>query len=403
MPAISEGHTSDTAILAGAQKCLYQGSRLLTPEATLGAIQDLKQWVAEELAFEEAAAASFGRILSELWHAEYLDQLPPLLNRFERLASAYFVRRGSVRAFQGFCNAWREGVLRRILQFAEEGPDLNETGDPPAPYAFFVSGSLGRREQTLDESDRYVLVWGEAGGANYFEPFAYRVIAILEHNGLIGQEGAFLGKALWRGSLERWESYLEGMAPGSEQPRRLDLLGDLRFLCGDEALGQQVLLQGRACLARSRAGAEAAAIARQVVDAPLALGLLGGIRVEKSGDHAGLCNLESGGLLPLVRAVRLLAAQYPIEPCPTPERIAALERAGVLTRDQADRLTGAYHLLAGLKVRREIALESPYQDPRKLGDEERENVKQSLESVRQLQRVVRCSFLGKDRSSRSEI
>ncbi|GFO58261.1 hypothetical protein GMST_05860 [Geomonas silvestris] len=389
---------SDAELVIGAKKILYERSRQFTPEQTLETIQDLKSWIAEELAFEEGASASFGRVLSELWHAEYLDQLPPLLNRFERLVAAYYVRRGSVAALQGFCNAWRDGVLRRVLQFAEEGPELNDEGHAPAPFALLASGSLGRCEQTLEESDRCVLVWKSEETTGYFEPFAYRIIAILDQYGLIGKEGAFLGKALWRGSLEKWEHYLSGEVQPPDQPNRLETVADLRVVCGDEAIGAAALKNARDFLARSRDGQELHDLAREVSEQPVALRMLGGLRVEKTGDHAGCLNPEKDGLQPLVGAVRLLAAQLDLETGPTLERIAALATLGVFTGGQAERFSAAYQVLAGFKVRREIALEQPYLSPAALAEGDRERLKEALESVRQLQRLLRCRFQGKERT-----
>jgi len=395
--AIAGEYISDAELVAAARKGLYSKSRLLSPDAAQAAIQDLKLWIGEELAFEESASASFGRILSELWHTEYLDQLPPLLNRFERLASAYFVRRGSVTAFHGFCSAWREGMLRRILLFAEEGPDLNDQGHPPAPYALLASGSVGRREQTLEEAERYFLIW-TGGEAGYFEQFSYRVMALLDQCGLIGKEGpASLGRTLWRGSLDDWCNLVDGAPQLQDQSSRLELLADLRHLCGDEAIGRETVRLGRLRLERSRGNAEFLKLAREVVAVPVALGILGGIRVDRSGEHSGCFNPEKTGLYPLVSAVRWLAAQHDLDPGPTLDRLAALRSVGVLEEALAERLSASYHLLAGLKIRREIALEHPYLNPASLTDSENQNLKKALETVRQLQRLIRRLYLGKAR------
>jgi len=397
---LSEDLISDAELLSAAKKCLFDRSRLLTPEATLAAIQDLKQWVGQEIAFEEGASASFGRIISELWHAEYLDQLPPLLNRFERLASAYFVRRGSVTAFQGFCNAWRAGVLRRILQFAEEGHELDDQGHAPAPYALLAAGNLGRREQTLEDGDRYFLVWREEALAEYFESYAYRVLAILDQYGLICREDAFLGKAVWRGSLEKWDGYLAGQSHLPGQYGVVETVADLRYICGDEGIGLEAMRQATASLERCCSNDKLSSLAQGIVELPVALGVFGDLRVEKKGEFAGCCNPEKFGLHPLICSVRLLAAQYGLDPGSTLERLAALGALGVLQTAQVERFAASYHVLAGLKVRREIALESPYFDPNSMPEQERDSLKKALEAVRQLQRVVRCTFLGKKRSPR---
>jgi CBS domain-containing protein len=396
MAAIPDELYSETQLVIGAKKGLYDRSRMLAPDATLAAIKDLKLWVDKELAFEEGASASFGRILSELWHAEYLDQIPPLLNRFERLVSAYFVRRGSVMAFHGFCNAWREGVLQRILQFAEEEPELNDQGHAPAPYALLAAGNTGRREQTLEEGERYFLVW-RGKGAAYFEPFAYRIMAILDQYGLIGKEGcAFPGKALWCGSLDDdWYCYLEEGAHPPEQANRIEVVADLRHVCGDQEIGAEAVRQARSWLERSPVSGGYQKLAREVIAAPAALHLLGGIRVEKSGEYVGCCNPEQSGLHPLISAVRLLAARHSVDHGPTLGRLSALGSLGVLKTEQVEKLVASYHELAGLKVRREIALESPYLNPASLAKADRKRLMAALESVQQLQRLVRSRFLGK--------
>jgi CBS domain-containing protein len=391
---ISDQAISDAEFLAGVRKSLYEHSRLLSPGDTLASLQDLKLWVGEELAFEEGASASFGRILSELWLSEYLDQLPPLLNKFERLASAYFVRRGSVTAFHDFCSAWREGVLRRILSFAEEGLELNDPGHPPVPYALLASGSLGRREQSFEEADRYFLVWTE-GDAGYFEQFAYRIMAILDQCGLVGKDAlGRISRVFWRGSLDDWDHLSGAQEEVGEPARHLELLSDLRHLSGDESIGREAVRIGRRRLERYRDG-DLLSLARAVTE-PAFLSILGGIRVEKSGEHVGCFNLVQSGLNPLVAGIRLLAMQHGLDCGPTLSRLAALLSLGELEEDLAGKIESAYRLFAGLKIGKEIALEQPYLDPSGLAATERDRLKAALETVRQLQRVVRRALLGKD-------
>ena len=402
--AVFAGKTfSDTELLNGARKVLLERSRLLAPDATLSALQDLKLWVGEELSFEENASAAFGRALSELWHSEYLDQLPPLMNRFERLASAYFVRRGSVTAFHGFCNAWREGLLRRILLFAEEGLELNDPGSPPVPYALLVAGSLGRREQTLEEANRYFLVWAEKD-VGYFENFAYRIIAILEQCSLLGKIGPnTIGKVLWRGSLEEWARLVGVRGAAEDLSAHVELLSDLRHVYGDEAIAREATGISRSHLERFRGDEHFTALAGRHIATPVALGMLGGIRVEKKGEHVGSFNLAQSGLDPLINAVRLLAMQHDLEPGPTLDRLKALSTLGVLAEQFVERIEAAYHLFAGLKIGKEIVLERPYISPAGLPAVERKKLKNALEAIRQLQRVVRRTLSGKPRSMAGQL
>jgi CBS domain-containing protein len=383
---------SDAELLNSVRKGLFERSRLLTSDATQAALQDLKLWVAEELSFEEAASASFGRALSDLWHTEYLDQLPPLLNKFERLASAYFVRRGSVTAFHGFCNAWREGVLRRVLLFAEEELEVTDDGQPPLPYALLAAGSLGRHEQTLEETDPYFLI-RSGGDGEYFENFAYRVMAILDQFGLLGKGRiGSVARLLWHGTLEEWES-LAGAPEVEGLGNPIQLLADLRFVCGDESIGCETVRIAGSHLARCCNQETFPQLSKQAVAEQVALGIFGGIRVESSGEHPGALNLWDSGLSPLVSVVRLLAVQHGLDAGPTLGRLAALGSMGILEKDLVERLEAAYHLLASLKIGKEIALEQPYLNPADLTAADQQKLKGALEAVRQLQRVVRRTQL----------
>jgi len=392
MPAFAGKTFSDPGLLSGIRKGLFERSSHLSPEETLAAIQDLKQWVGEELAFEEAASASFGRILSELWHTEYLDQLPPLLNKFERLVSAYFVRRGSVTAFHGFCTAWRDGLLKRILLFAEEGLEVSDQVHPPAPYALLAAGSLGRGEQSLEESERYFLIWRE-GEAGYFEQFAYRVLAILDQFGLVGKEPGAVAKVLWRGSLQEWERYTSAGGDQEGEPELWQYLADLRTVSGDEGVGKKANRIARRQLENCRIDVQLAKVAQECIVLPVALGMFGGIRVERGGEYAGCFNVQQYGLHPLISAARLLAVQHDLDPGPTLDRLAALRALGVLEEELAKRLEDAYHQLATLRIGKQIALEQPYIKPGSLSSVEQQKLKASLESVRQLQRTLRRALL----------
>jgi CBS domain-containing protein len=388
VPATAGITCTDSELLNRAKKGLFERTRLLSPESTLAAIQDLKLWIGEEFSFEEAASASFGRILSELWHSEYLDQLPPLLNKFERLASAYFIRRGSVTAFHGFCNAWREGILRRVLLFAEEGLELNDHGHPPTPYALLAAGSLGRREQTLEDCASYFLVWPEPGSA-YFQQFAYRVMAILDQFGLLAKEGKGpLPELLWRGSLRDWEKFARGDGENRDSAYRLEVMADVRYVGGDENVGQEAVQIGRSHLKKWTSGCFFE-FTKRAVATPVALTLFGGITVEKSGEQTGCINLARSGLQPLVSAVSVLAVQHDLEPGPTLDRLASLATLRVLEKGLVERLEVAYHQLASLKIEKEIALEQPYLNPTTLTVTEQQKLKRSLEAIRQLQRVIK--------------
>lgn len=265
-----------------------------------------------------------------------------------------------------------------------------------------AAGSLGRREQTMEEADRYFLVWTE-GDPAYFEQFAYQFIAILDQCGVIAKEGAAaIDRILWRGSLEAWEGLGRVRGEVEVPSLHMEFLSDLRHICGEEAVGREAIRIGRSYLESCRLDAQLPKLARHAVAVPVALNIFGGIRVERSGEHAGCFDLTRSALYPLVNAVRLLAVQHELDPGATLGRLAALGSLEVLEKGLVARLEAAYHLLATLKIGKEIALEHPSLDPAGLTADERHKVKRALEAVRQLQCHVRRALLDKGRNKKAK-
>lgn len=64
-----------------------------------------------------------------------------------------------------------DALIRRLLQEAER-----TLGPPPVPYAFFVFGSEGRKEQALLTDQDNALALAEEGHEAYFQALAERVV-----------------------------------------------------------------------------------------------------------------------------------------------------------------------------------------------------------------------------------
>jgi CBS domain-containing protein len=73
------------------------------------------------------------------------------------------------------------------------------------------------------------------------------------------------------------------------------------------------------------------------------------------GDDADRMNLKKEGIFPLVHGVRSLALAHRLTETGTEARIAALVRAGPLSRDTGQELTGALHFFMALKLKAGLA------------------------------------------------
>ena len=173
---------SVTDLMAGVKGKLDEKMAYLLSGEDEELLLGFKGRLEEELAFEEYVSARIADCMAELDRAEYADQLPDLLERFNRTATDHFARRGSVVALHELCTACYDVVMRKALELAAAGMELDSRESPAVPYCFLAGGNAGRMEQTLGDGAEYFLIHEDPSGAcsAYFEEFAYRFIAILK-------------------------------------------------------------------------------------------------------------------------------------------------------------------------------------------------------------------------------
>ncbi|WP_054706463.1 DUF294 nucleotidyltransferase-like domain-containing protein [Bacillus sp. JCM 19041] len=89
---------------------------------------------------------------------------------------------------------------------------MKEQGEIPAPFAFFVMGSAGRKEQIHDsDQDHGIVFKGNEQCLPYFLELGERIVERLEDAGYercIG--GVMASKQRWCRSIVNWEEQLEG-------------------------------------------------------------------------------------------------------------------------------------------------------------------------------------------------
>jgi signal-transduction protein with cAMP-binding, CBS, and nucleotidyltransferase domain len=131
------------------------------------------------------------------------------------------------------------------------------------------------------------------------------------------------------------------------------------------------------------------------------VGIMGGLRLERSDPHRGLFALFDHALLPLsasVTALSLIEEGVAVE---TTQRIRELQADRKLNVEMAEHLLEAWHILNELRLARERDLfskrdgqSSLHLDPETLSNADMERFREALETVHYLQRHVAISFSG---------
>ncbi len=131
------------------------------------------------------------------------------------------------------------------------------------------------------------------------------------------------------------------------------------------------------------------------------LGIMGGLKLERSGRERGLFSLLDHGLLPFSAALSALALITHSPYVSSCERILELLQRGELDVDTSERMLETWHSLHNLRLLREQsfrhdehASRTLYLDPKEMTSEQRQSLKETLESIAIIQRHVEIIFSG---------
>ncbi len=388
-------------LVDGLQDTIAQRMTSLLPGEEMELLRRVEGRFSEELATEERFAAEFARLALALKQADYEDELPRLHHRFTRLAADYFRERGSVLALHSLCSGFRDELVCKALRFAEQVMEPDRPGVFSEAYCWLIGGAAGRGEQSLRGDVDYFLVYREAeeGGERYFEKFSYKVMATLEACGLMGSGQRPLSlRRLWRGSVDEWQSWLERELSwgGESRISTVCRLADLRSLHGDGVLSTELEELASERLRKEAVAPSFRQLAKTAVGMPVALGMFGGFRVERSGAYKGCFDLEQQALGPLVLNVGVLSVAAGVRAAGTVDRIKRLLEAGRLDVALAERLLMAFHEFGRHMVLQEMAGVGNgglYLNPDELAESDRQRVRDALEAVVNLQKIISQSFL----------
>ena len=316
-----------------------------------------------------------------------------------------FLLSSAVSTLHEQCTEYRDVLAQRTLKLLEaEFVDTGE-GEPPCRYALISMGSDGRKEQTLITDQDYLIVYDDDGGEgadSWFERFGDRLVDRLEVVGFARCTGGIMtSNPTWRGSYSQWRKRLFSIVryeveDFAKNMMDLIVLSDARFVSGDRTLGNRLTDLIRD-LEREHFQVMWG-MARAATEMKLALGFMRKLWVEPAGEHKGEFNIKLLAWAPLVMNVRILAISLGLQATNTIERINFLEQEGSLSDEMAQGLREAYNLLTKQRILLQIKQingqqkDSYYLDPLLLSHEDREDIRQAVIRIEELQKLIHTNF-----------
>jgi len=270
-------------------------------------------------------------------------------------------------------------------------------GPAPAPYALIIMGSGGRREMLLDpdQDNGLILDDGAAddGPVNdWFKVFCERVNQHLDRSGYILCPGKIMANnPKYHKTLSQWQQQIRHIAqrPTEKAARWSNIIFDFETLYGDANLTRTLrnsvleILDEQPRLMQFMVNDDAQGRAP--------LGWFNRLLTHEDPAGREIVDIKRNGLRIVVNAARILALNSRIATCNTHDRISALIRTGILSRDHGATIEAAHdellEILLNHQIRQRRAGRVPDKNvaPGELLQPERESLRVAMRAVQRFQ------------------
>ena len=397
---ISEGE-----FISGLMSQVREFLPLLDSEEIREFLQELRGAVEAGITCLDDLNAAQSSLLARIRNTDSCVELGRIHDALNKIELERFLKIQSVPALHKNCTHYRDILAGRALEQSAAEMANTGHGKSPLPFALISMGSDGREEQTLITDQDYLVVYADGGGDEadqWFKLFSDLLVERLVEVGFQKCTGDIMpSNPTWRGSMSQWRRKLLAIVRYEYEDYAKNLmdlivLSDARYVAGDMKLAVELVELIR--------GLEQDyfhvlwGMAKAATEMRLALGFLKRIWTEGTGKHKGEFNLKLLAWAPLVMNVRILAINQGVPATSTMGRIEFLGREGSFSTSMAAGLSEAYlvltryRILQQIKVIKGIQDDSYYINPYQLANEERENIRQSLLRIEELQKVIHANF-----------
>ena len=351
------------------------------------------------------AGSSPLRVINEIKRTSSLDVLTGMRYKIDNVLEMMLRWGGPVKQLVALITELNDRLTIRILELVETEMEREGFGSPPVPYGWLAFGSEGRQEQTLHTDQDNALFYApkpecdEADCNQWFMQFARRVVAYLVRSGIPECPGGVMASnPQWNQPEDRWlDTFLGWIKDPSPEPLLMaSIFFDFRPIYSGTNF--PYLLEDQLLKAIRKSGLFMRFLAKNALINRPPLGLLKGFVVEKSGEHKNKFDLKQRGLTPVVDAARVLSLSLGIKTQNTLDRLAEINRIGIIDNNFHADLREAYEFLIYLQISRHLdALaqgEKPdnFLDPASLNGLQRKMLKESFAIVRRLQDTIEFRF-----------
>ncbi|UPZ38252.1 DUF294 nucleotidyltransferase-like domain-containing protein [Sphingobacterium sp. PCS056] len=234
---------------------------------------------------------------------------------------------------------------------------IQEIGEPPAKFVFMVTGSEGRKEQTLKTDQDNAIIYEDKANEHrelvrsYFLTFAKKVSDYLNKIGFVYCTGEFMASnPKWTHSLSHWKNnyknWIEDTMP--ENAIKFSTFFDCRRLYGNQEIIDELKLFLNIELQKPNERFFSF-IAKNALQYQPPLTFFNAIKTQTIGT-AEFLNIKKA-MTPIVDLVRVYALKNRIYEENTGERLKKLVKLGIFNQTQYEELYQSYYYMMALRLK----------------------------------------------------
>jgi len=344
-------------------------------------------------------------VINDIQKQTTVQGVARLVNAMDQMVKRLLSSGASSKEIASVVSECNDHLTRKIITLTEEALREEGIGPPPVSYCWLALGSEGRKEQTLrtDQDNAIIYSDPEPGSDQdihkYFLRLAQGVVSSLEICGFPLCKGDIMAsnprwcrpETVWRHYFSSW---INKASP--EDLRNCTIFFDFRPLTGDAILARKLRTFLNHNIEKNRAFLRHLSTNALYNGPPL--GFLRALVVEKTGDYKNELNLKMSGLVPVVDAIRVLSLSEQINATNTLNRLEAITRKKLLSKDMAEDIKEAFNFIMLLKINHHIMQKekkiepSDYINPKALSKLQRKSLIEAFHVIRDLQGELKVRF-----------
>ncbi len=289
-------------------------------------------------------------------------------------------------------------IVRKILELTRTSLKQEKNLDLFDCLCWLVFGSEGRQEQTLVTDQDNGIVYSDKTIADYSESFGAKAVSYLLQCGYpVCKGGIMANQPGWCQSISDWKQTLRKWVTAKNENTViwLTVIADLRPIWGNFSLAEDlyhILLEN----IKGWRGIFRGLAQTALINAPS--NFLEWFAAKRASGGRQSLNIKLYGLTGIVSGVRLYALMEGIEGKNTWQRLNELKERGIINKQDARDLIGAYEFLMRIRLQHQLWCMEEGKSPdniinlRQLSPLEYHFLKDSLRAVNHFQSVLREKF-----------